>query len=466
MRVAIIGGGWSGLAAAVHATADDHQVTLYEASRHLGGRARTLLRPDMGPDAPTLDNGQHVLMGANLVTLGMLHRVGVDPETAFLRIPLQLQGHAHRMAVPNWPSPWNGLWGVLTARGWNLGDKLDLLSVVRKWRAKDFQCGPNTSVYALCATLPPSWVARVIRPLCLAALNTIPERASGQVFLNVMREVFWGPRGSADVLIPRTDLNALFPDAALRRLQVHGTVVHTGHRVRSLRRGMTDWQVDGVAYDQVILACPVRDAMRLVSDATQGVGPNLQKRLEHWLGVAERITHEAVATIYVQSTERLPQPMLMLEDAPGHPAQWLFDRGQLGGPAGLLAFVVNACRSGREEVTQQVLNQARTQLGLHSLQALQTVVEKRATFASTPGLVRPSAWVAKGLSAAGDYVAGAFPATLEGAVRSGLMAAIGIEGLTPPATWPAAELNGLDNFAATPVSVDGAPADLPPGESS
>ncbi|MBM3387751.1 MAG: hypothetical protein FJY36_08820, partial [Betaproteobacteria bacterium] len=206
--------------------------------------------------------------------------------------------------------------------------------------------------------------------------------------------------------------------------------------------------------------------MRLVDDATQGVGPNLKKRLEHWLSVAERVTHEAVATVYVQSRERLPQAMLMLEQAPGQPAQWVFDRGQIGGPPGLLAFVVNVCRSTREDITRQVLAQARAQLGLHSPQAVQTVVEKRATFACTAGLLRPSSAVAKGLSAAGDYVSGPYPATIEGAVRSGLMAALGIEGLTPPATWPGAELDGLGNASTTPASADGAPAGPPPAESS
>jgi hypothetical protein len=98
----------------------------------------------------------------------------------------------------------------------------------------------------------------------------------------------------------------------------------------------------------------------------------------------------------------------------------------LGGPAGLLAFVVSASTDERAVLVDKVLEQGRCHLAklLHGqeLMALQTVVEKRATFACTPGLVRPTQHIAQGLLACGDYVAGPYPATLEGAVRSGLSA--------------------------------------------
>ena len=115
--------------------------------------------------------------------------------------------------------------------------------------------------------------------------------------------------------------------------------------------------------------------------------------------------------------------MLALRSSAAEPAQFAFDRAWLGGPAGLLAFVISASSGDGAALTRLVLAQAARQLGLTCLQPVQTVVEKRATFACTPGLQRPVAHIADGLLACGDYIAGPYPATLEGAVRSGLEAA-------------------------------------------
>ena len=93
-------------------------------------------------------------------------------------------------------------------------------------------------------------------------------------------------------------------------------------------------------------------------------------------------------------------------------------QGQLGGPAGLLAFVISSSNGKLEALQEQVLVQGRTQLNFE-LQAVQTVVEKRAAFACTPALRRPSMQIAPGLFACGDYVDGPYPSTVEGAVRSG-----------------------------------------------
>ena len=118
--------------------------------------------------------------------------------------------------------------------------------------------------------------------------------------------------------------------------------------------------------------------------------------------------------------------MLALRNSPDAPAQFAFDRGQLRpddpSAQGVLAFVVSASEGERDELQQRVLAQAGQQLGLHNLQPIQTVVEKRATFSCTPALKRPATAIAPGLWAAGDYIDGPYPATIEGAVRSGLAA--------------------------------------------
>ncbi|MDB5759376.1 MAG: phytoene dehydrogenase, partial [Burkholderia sp.] len=84
-QVAVIGGGWAGCAAAVALAARGAEVTLYEASRTLGGRARVVRMQDKA-----LDNGQHIMLGAYRETLRLMRQLGIAEESALLRLPLQM----------------------------------------------------------------------------------------------------------------------------------------------------------------------------------------------------------------------------------------------------------------------------------------------------------------------------------------------------------------------------------------
>ncbi|HEX2545040.1 MAG TPA: hydroxysqualene dehydroxylase HpnE, partial [Ramlibacter sp.] len=403
---AIVGGGWAGLAAAVAATQRGHRVDLFEAARFLGGRARTL--EVRMPDGATvaLDNGQHILIGAYVQTLRLMEAVGVDLGAALLRLPLVLRdAQGQGIALPHWPAPLDAMAGILGARGWSWSDKLSLLRSSLRWQATGFRCAPECTVADLCRGLRPRVREQLIEPLCVAALNTPAARASGQVFLRVLKDSLFGRGhgryGGSNLLLPRQDLGRVFPHAAQGWLQQHGAQVQLGERLDSL----VPLQQQG--FDEIILAVPALEAARLVESG--GVAAPA------WCAQARALCYEAIATTYVTGGPRLPFPMLALA---GGPAQFVFDRGQLGGPAGLLAFVASASPAGREEVERQVLAQAAA-LGW-PVQALQTVVEKRATFACTPGLQRPPMHIAPHLWACGDYVDGPYPATLEGAVRAGL----------------------------------------------
>ncbi|HEY8709103.1 MAG TPA: FAD-dependent oxidoreductase, partial [Burkholderiaceae bacterium] len=229
---------------------------------------------------------------------------------------------------------------------------------------------------------------------------------------------FSGP-GSADLLLPRASLSALLPAPAQRWLTSAGARVRPQRRVRALVSGGGAWEVDGERFDRVVLATTAAEAAHL----TKTIAPN-------WSRVAAALRYEPIVTVYLRSAgTRLPEPMLALRAGDRSPAQFVFDRGQLGGPDGLLAFVVSGAQPwvdrGLQATEQATLDQASVALGVHlrgPLQLVRTITEKRATFRCTPGLQRPPMAIAPGLHAAGDHVAGPYPATLEGAVRSGLQA--------------------------------------------
>ena len=416
-RIAVVGGGWAGLAAAVEATRRGDHVTLFEMAPQLGGRAR-----DVERDGQLLDNGQHILIGAYVETLALLRTLGVEPADAFVRTPLRVtypDGIGLQLR-PGAPVQAFGA-AVLRQRGWPLGARLALLVAATGWALRGFRCDPALTVGALTRHLPAAIRHDLIDPLCVAALNTPADEASGSVFLRVLKDALFSGPGSADLLLPKIGLSALVPDPALRWLAQAGASVRMTHRVRSLAADDRGWSIDGEPFERVVLATTPTEAARLVREIAPA-----------WAARAAALHYEPIVTVYLRAEGvRLDEPMLALRAGVDAPAQFVFDRGQLGGPQGLLAFVVSGAQAwvdrGMGATTEATLQQARAalgpRLGSARLTVVRTLTEKRATFRCTPGLPRPAMRIAPGLVAAGDHVDGPYPATLEGAVRSGLAAA-------------------------------------------
>ena len=416
--VAVVGGGWAGLAAAVEAVRLGHAVTLFEMAAQLGGRAR---RVDIA--GLTLDNGQHILIGAYLETLALLQTVGVNAGQAFVRSPLRLIGPDGAGLRLKAGSPIVAFAGaVLRQRGWRARDRVALLVAATGWALRGFRCDAGLTVAALTAALPASIREQLIDPLCVAALNTPTSDASATVFLRVLRDALFSGPGCADLLLPRVDLSALLPEPARRWLENAGAELRLARRVQSLAAHRDMWALDGEPFDRVVLATTASEAARLTAAIAAP-----------WARVAAALRYEPIVTVYLRSPgARLPEPMLALRCDDRSPAQFVFDRGQLGGLQGLFAFVVSGAQAwvdrGIEATSQATLQQAQEALGAHwrePLQLVQTLTEKRATFRCTPGLQRPAMVIAPGLHAAGDFVAGPYPATLEGGVRSAAQAVRG-----------------------------------------
>ena len=420
LDVGVIGGGWAGIAAAVEAVARGHRVTLFEMAPHLGGRARAL------PDG-VLDNGQHILIGAYRQTLSLMRRVGVDPEQVLQRLPLTLVTPDGRgLRLPPGPPLATFGWAVLRRQGWSAGERLRLLATTLGWVAMGFRCPPSWSVARLCAALPPRVRVDLIDPLCVAALNTPAERASATVFLRVLRDALFGGQGAADLLLPRRPLSALLPEPAGDWLCRQGATLRLGTRVQALTREDDAWHVQGQRFDALVLAASATEATRLA----RPLAPD-------WAACTAALRYEPIVTVYLESAgSRLALPMVQLNESDSAPAQFLFDHGALSGMPGCFAAVISGAAPWTERGLQATGEAVRMQLQhdfpadtwCEPLRVKRVVAERRATFACTPTLQRPLARIAPGLWAAGDYVQGPYPATLEGAVLAGVAAAQALDG--------------------------------------
>ena len=425
-RIAVVGGGWAGLAAAVTATEAGHHVTLFEMAPQLGGRAR---RVDHS-DNLALDNGQHILIGAYCDTLALMRRVGADPDALLRRLPLALVGpDGNGLRLPAGAPGAAFIRAVLGRHGWSLGERLGLLATALRWRLDGFEASAQSSVADITRGLSARVRSTLIEPLCVAALNTPTHQASARVFLRVLRDALFGGPGASDMLLPRAPLSALLPDPAGRWLLAAGAELRCGTRVDALTLRRAGWDVDGEPFDAVVLACTANEAARLS-----------QPHAPAWASQAKAFDYEPIVTVYLYSRgTRLAQPMTALPANVDAPAQFAFDLGAIDGcgvRAGVFAFVVSGARAwverGLEACATATLAQAQNAFAQdwrEPPKLLRTLAERRATFLCGPSLARPPRAVATNLTAAGDYIDGPYPATLEGAVRSGAAAIEAIEAI-------------------------------------
>lgn len=482
MKIAVVGAGWAGLAAALTLHRQGHCVHLFEAAHQPGGRARTVHAPS-GNSTLVLDNGQHILLGAYKTTLALMQSLGCAPDTQLLRMPLTLESAdgSTQLRAPLWPAPWHALAALIGAHGPSLKERL-LSTLPLLQRPRSMACAGNPGTRApgdhdnfvrssgkhathLKATgsqnveTVAQWLARcrqstkmmrtLWEPLCLAALNTPVDKACANLFYTVLRDSLTGRADNSHLLIPRTDLGALWPQAALQELRSNPeNTLRFGNTVRNLHvapthsaakratdRNSLSMRVDDESFDSIILATSVTSARRLIAALPADTAE--QRNYLHGLG-AFTFLPIATLTLHLSEPWHEASPMLMLREdrQRKHFGQWLFNQGRLNPHWPQRATVVisdagelMAC--SEDNAVAGIVQQLREQTGRrsHPLPAIDShslIIEKRATFAAVPGLWRPpnrSPW--PGLWLAGDYTDTGYPAVLEGAVRSGLAAAQG-----------------------------------------
>jgi squalene-associated FAD-dependent desaturase len=421
LNVGIVGGGYAGMAAATELAAHGIPVTVFESAKQLGGRARGVEYNDT-----QVDNGQHLLLGCYRETLRLIELVGGDIEQDFLRLPLQLDLHQHlELRAPHLPAPLHLLGALMNVRGLRWAERIRAARFMLGLRLSGFRLPQDMTVAELLRQRgqDADLTLKLWEPLCIAALNTPIRKASAQVLLNVLRDALNRHRADSDMLLPRLDFSALFPDRAAAYVERQSGKVLRSRAVQAIVPAYGGFEVHtehGTQhFSHVLCAASPTAAARLLAPL-----PVLAATVRE----IEALQQQPIYTVYLQYPQpvRLPHAMIGLHR---RVSQWLFDKGRIAGQHGLIAAVISAEGLhqdwSQDELAQKVIEELRAEFGLTAAPLwCKVIAEKRATFCCAPNLQRPAQQTAlPGLLLAGDYTAGDYPATLEGAVISGVRCA-------------------------------------------
>jgi len=403
-RIAVVGAGYAGMAAAVTLVQRGVAVSVFEAGAVAGGRARRIPVASAG-QATELDNGQHILVGAYTELLRLMGEVGV-PRDALLRIPLEIRYvRGFHLRKAKLPPPLDLAGGLLAARGIPLSDKLGAIRFMLRMKRLGFRLEDDIEVDELLRRQRQDGrIGHYLwRPLCVSALNTPPADASANAFLAALRDTLMSEPAASDLLLPRVDLSKLFPEPAVEFVRRHGAEVRLKESIQDLRKLKSD-------FSSIIVA----------------VGPHQLKSVLPDLALD--YTYQPIHTCYLQYAPGVKLPFPMLGFADGL-VQWAFDRGALTGEHGLLAVVISA-QGDHQQLTQDELADAcHRELAAENIVGdkplwTRVIAEKRATLTCGPRIKRPAAETQfPGVFLAGDYTDSEYPPTLEAAVRSGVRAA-------------------------------------------
>jgi hydroxysqualene dehydroxylase len=397
VRIAVVGGGLAGLAAALDLVDAGHAVTVHEARPTLGGAVQTLPEREGDPEPPP-DNGQHIALGCFSEYLGFLERIGAADFYLRKRLALPVldeDGTAASIA----PS----LTALLAYRHLPLKERARL--PVTTLRLRSAQRQPRETFGALLRRLgeSDSSIDRFWDVFIRPALNLRSDEVDADAGLFTVRTALLGPRANSDLILPTKPLGRMHGDAAGTALRAAGATVLADARVSSL---------DELAADAIVVAVPPGESARLLGEPEPALEDSPIVSVHLWF-----------------DRPLLAPPLAALL---GSDAHWVFDRGALTGSRPERGQYLTVVSSGvpelldvrGRELVERIAAQLTDRLGAAELLWSRVSREPYATIALRPGVERPGVETSQpNVARAGTWTDTGWPATMESAIRSGRRAA-------------------------------------------
>ncbi len=427
-HVLVLGGGLAGLAAAVALAPRGFAVTILESRDRLGGRAGSFQDPTTGQ---LVDNCQHVSMGCCTNFAHFCRTLSIDQH---LRPQLALyfvtpDRRESRFQADRLPAPWHLARSFWTAHYLTLLEKARIAYGLGRLWAEPAHADPPFADWLRRHGQTQRTVDRFWGLVLVSALNETPDRIGLRYARKVFADGFLRhPRGF-EVQLPVVPLGRLYGAELTRWLEAYHVRIALQKRVRSvavagncvasvvLRDGgelQADWYISALPFPRLLEVMP----------------PDVVERDAYFTRLRNLET-SPITSVHLWLDRRImDRPHVVLLDSVG---QWVFDRGRTEDGAYYLQVVVSASRSLRtrsqDETKERILAELRQifpTAAAAKVLRMRVVTEHAATFSAVPGVDR---WrpgqtsPLDNLFVAGDWTATGWPATMEGAVRSGYLAA-------------------------------------------
>jgi squalene-associated FAD-dependent desaturase len=434
--VTVVGGGVAGLAAAQALADSGHKVRLFERRPYVGGRASSYEHPGTGE---VIDNCQHLLFGCCTNLIDLYRRIGaLDKLHWFDDITMIEPGGRRSMLSPSpLPAPLHASLGFLKAHAFSIADKIAIARGLNTFITgiPDDDTEENFAHWLGRHKQTQGAIKRFWEPVLFAALNEELDKTSVHYAAKVCRELFLRSPEAGRMAIPSVPLSDLYGHA-LQVLKARGAEVNLRSSVTRINRDdqLQQWAIetetDRFLSDAVIFAVPFEAIAKILSTLPEAPGK------EALAAKVSQFSHAPIAAIHLWFDREITDlyHASMLDTT----IQWLFNKSKLqpqrhaqGGH--YIEVVISVLRSVIPMERQELIDLALRELALffpevNGAKLLKAAVTKevRATFSIRPQLdkIRPTAqspW--PNIFLAGDWTATGWPATMEGAARSGYLAA-------------------------------------------